>query len=86
MGIYDEIAKQCQSAVTSCRYCVRLDMLLDNAGDDSHGDAVLFIQMCYGKAHVVFSRGPAPVITGMRNGVGSVGKTDMNQSFPAGSD
>lgn len=56
-------------------------MLLDNAGDDSHGDAVLFIQMCYGKAHVVFSRGPAPVITGMRNGVGSVGKTDIHDAF-----
>ena len=70
MVIYGEIAKQCQSIAIPCRYRVRSDMLLDNSGDDPQCNAVFLIQVGNGKADIILSSGSAPIITGMRYGIG----------------
>lgn len=81
MGIYDEIAKQCQSVAILCRCSDRSDMLLDDSGDDPCGDAAFFVQMGNNEADVILSPGPASVIAGVGDGVGTVAESDIHNAF-----
>ena len=81
MVIYGEIAKQCQSIAIPCRYRVRLDMLLDNSGDDPQRNAMFLIQVGNGKADIILSSGSAPIIAGMCYGIGPVAKADIHNAL-----
>lgn len=60
----------------------RLQMLLDNTGDDSDRHATVFINVRHGKRNIVFLAGRAPVEAGVSNGVGSVIQSDiLNRLF-----
>lgn len=56
-------------------------MLLDNSGDDPQRNAVFLIQMGNGKADIILSSGSAPIITGMRYGIGTVAKADIHNAL-----
>ena len=81
MGIYDEIAKQCQSVAILCRCSDRSDMLLDDSGNDPCGDAAFFVQMGNDETDIILSPGPAPVIAGVGDGVGAVAEADIHNAF-----
>ena len=81
MVIYGEIAKQCQSIAIPCRYRVRSDMLLDNSGDDPQRNAMFLIQVGNGKADIILSSGSAPIIAGMRYGIGTVAKAERPYGY-----
>lgn len=81
MGIYDEIAKQCQSVAILCRCSDRSDMLLDDSGDDPCGDTAFFVQMSNDETDIILSSGSAPIIAGMCYGIGTVAKVDIHSAL-----
>ena len=56
-------------------------MLLDDSGDDPCGDATFFVQVGNNEADIILSPGPASVIAGVGDGVGTVAESDIHLSL-----
>jgi hypothetical protein len=57
------------------------EILLDNSGNDAHGNAPIFVDVRHSKADIIlFSRHPT-IITGMGNRVNTIGETDVDDAF-----
>lgn len=56
-------------------------MLLDDSGDDPCGDATFFVQVGNNEADIILSPGPASVIAGVGDGVGTVAESDIHNGI-----